>query len=263
MAELEETAQVINAKNFREYYHDALLEREELQSLFELGYLSLEARARAEATFRDVARRALEFARAEGPLTGEFEALQRGFRRGYVANFSVFRSVPDAWSVKQLFPIVPIHRLNEDPEEMGILLDLTCDSDGKLDRFVHPKVVKEGLELHGTRPAEPYVLAICLLGAYQDVMGNRHNLLGSPDEVSVRVDPSGGVDLEALRGEGLAESIPRVTGWDHDEVQKSVSRRLRAAEEAGRLEPETRENLREELRNLGAGRSYLDGKSAL
>jgi arginine decarboxylase-like protein len=98
MAELEESARVINAKNYREYYHDALLEREELQSLFELGYLSLEARARAEGTFRDVARKALEFAGADGSLSGEFEILERAFRKGYVANFSVFRSVPDTWS---------------------------------------------------------------------------------------------------------------------------------------------------------------------
>ncbi|MBD3335487.1 MAG: biosynthetic arginine decarboxylase, partial [Candidatus Eisenbacteria bacterium] len=125
MAELEETRRIINPKNFREYYHDALQEREELQSLFELGYLSLEARARAEAAFRDICRKALEFARAADAMSEEFERLQRALRASYVANFSVFRSIPDAWAVQQLFPVMPIHRLDEEPDELGILMDLT------------------------------------------------------------------------------------------------------------------------------------------
>lgn len=258
MAELEESARIINAKNFREYYHDALLEREELQSLFELGYLSLEARARAEATFRDLARRALEFARREEGLTGEFQTLERAFRRGYVANFSVFRSLPDAWSVKQLFPILPIHRLNEDPEETGILLDLTCDSDGKVDRFVDPEAVKEGLELHGMRSGEPYVLAICLLGAYQDVMGNEHNLLGVPDEVVVRVEGEGEPSLETIPGDSLDESVARGTGWEPDEIREALGRRLQAVREAGRIDASRFENLIRDLKKPGAGRSYLD-----
>lgn len=249
MAELEESARVINAKNYREYYHDAVLEREELQSLFELGYLSLEARARAEAVFRETAARALAFARADGELTPEFEAVAKAFRVGYVANFSVFRSLADAWSIKQLFPVLPVHRLDEDPTERGVLLDLTCDSDGRLDRFVDPQRVKEGLELHATRPGEPYVLAVCLVGAYQDVMGNSHNLLAPPRDVSVLSKGADGfriaVEDPAEPFGRSAEGTLRDTGWDPAAVRERLIRRLMEAGTAGRAPRLTPQRARE------------------
>lgn len=248
MVQLEETARVIGAKNFREYYHDALLEREELQSLFELGYLSLEARARAEAVFRDVCMKALRFSRTAPGSADEFVSLQKAFRRGYVGNFSVFRSIPDAWSVGQLFPVVPIHRLNEAPTEIGFLQDLTCDSDGKVETFVDSKTTKSGLELHPTAPGEPYVLAVCFVGAYQDVMGNSHNLLGRPDDVTVRVGDSDDPELVELTPGDRADQLARAAGWDPAAVRRAFAALWR-----GPGRPPT-----EDLEDFWSGTPYLD-----
>ncbi|MBD3337400.1 MAG: arginine decarboxylase, partial [Candidatus Eisenbacteria bacterium] len=174
-------------------------------------------------------------------------------RASYVANFSVFRSIPDAWAVQQLFPVMPIHRLDEEPDELGILMDLTCDSDGKIDRFVDPQRLKPGLELHSTRMGEPYVLAVLLVGAYQEVLGNSHNLLGRPDELSVTVEKGGALELEARPTPDRIDGIVRAAGWDPDELEAAARRGLAGA---GRSQSE-RARLESELKRLRKGSSYL------
>ncbi|MBU1702223.1 MAG: biosynthetic arginine decarboxylase [Candidatus Eisenbacteria bacterium] len=258
MAELEETLRVINPKNYREYYHDALQEREELQSLFDLGYLSLKARARAESVFRDVCRKALAYARDAGEVTGEFSQLQRVFRRGYIANFSVFRSAPDAWAIGQLYPVLPIHRLDETPVEIGILLDMTCDSDGKMDHFVAPKNVKEGLELHPTDSGEPYILAIALLGAYQDVLGNVHNLFGKPAEILVRAESSGRFQIDPVKPADPIDWIAGVAGWDPEEIRERFQKRLEEAGKTGAAGDKNASRWISEFMELRRRPPYLD-----
>ncbi len=227
IAEIEAIAREISIKNFREYYHDALMTRTEVLTLFDLGYLSLEQKALAEQHFYTICRRALDFARRTHFVSDEFKALEKTFRQKYVTNFSVFRSVPDAWAIEQLFPVVPIHRLNETPTEKGILVDLTCDSDGVIDSFVDVRDVKEVLELHGDGGGRPYLLAICLLGAYQEIMGANHNLFGSPPEVSA-----------ALRGEQLrvekltpgdtVADMVALAGYDPAKAKKAFAELLRS-----------------------------------
>jgi arginine decarboxylase len=235
MAELEETARVIGPKNYWEYLHDALIEREEIQSLFELGFLSLEARARAEALFREVCRKALGFAEASGDTSPEVQRLRRLLRRAYVTNFSLFRSLPDAWAVGQLFPVVPIHHLDVEPGATGVLLDLTCDSDGILRRFPHPRLAKEHLELHEPAADEPYLLAICLVGAYQEVLGSGHNRLGRPDEVHVQVEAGGEVRMEFLKRGDTLDTLCRDVHWDPQGIRERLAQRLEA------LTPEEKE----------------------
>src|SRR2546426_7146023 len=158
-----------------EYYHDALEHREELFTLFNLGLISLEDRAKGEVLFWDVCERADKYAQQAKYVAEEFDDLRKLLCAKYLTNFSVFRSVPDHWALDQLFPIVPIHGLNKPPTEFATLCDITCDSDGVIDKFVDLHDVKHVLELHKLEPGEPYYLAFMLVGAYQEVMGNSHN----------------------------------------------------------------------------------------
>ncbi|MBM3316268.1 MAG: biosynthetic arginine decarboxylase [Candidatus Eisenbacteria bacterium] len=224
LKEMADIAREISVKNFREYYHDAVTTRSEVLNLFGLGYLSLEAKARAEQDFYAVCRKALRFARQTGVVSDELRALEKAFRAKYVTNFSVFQSVPDAWAIEQLFPIVPIHRLNETPTVQGVLVDLTCDSDGVIDSFVDVRDVKEVLELHAGSASRPYLLAICLLGAYQDVMGDHHNLFGRPAELAVSYQRNG-LDLRVLaRGEDL-DRLARLAGYEPEALRETFLKR--------------------------------------
>jgi len=256
VAEIEAIAREISIKNFREYYHDALMTRGEVQTLFDLGYLSLEQKAVAEQHFYTVCRRALEFARRTHSISEELKALEKTFRQKYVTNFSVFRSVPDAWAIEQLFPIVPIHRLNETPTEKGILVDLTCDSDGVIDAFVDVRDVKEALELHAEAGGgKPYLLAICLLGAYQEIMGAYHNLFGNPPEVSVSLKGRRLIVESPSAGESIA-AMAELAGYDAARLRQGFTRLLRARAKArGRRMALKRH---ERIWNQGA---YLEGNT--
>ncbi len=237
---LEELAADISVKNFREYYHDALEVRTEILNLFDLGYISLEYRARAEQCFYLVCRAALLYAKQTHYVSDEFRLMEKVFREAYVGNFSVFYSAPDSWAIDQLFPVLPIHRLHETPTQRGILVDLTCDSDGVIDSFIDVREVKEMLELHATGPGQPYLLAIALLGAYQEVMGDHHNLFGRPTEVIVTLED--GEDLPRIEiahpGETIAE-MARLAGYDPQELTRRFKERFhRPADAHGPLPQE-------------------------
>jgi arginine decarboxylase len=174
----------INVKNYEEYYHDAIELKEELINLFNLGHLELEEKSKGEMLFWKISQRVATFAAIEANTTEEIRQLEKSLSNKYLGNFSIFQSLPDSWAIGQLFPILPIHRLNEKPTRKGTIVDLTCDSDGEIDRFVDTEYVKELLELHPLNQ-QPYYLAIPLLGAYQDTIGDYHNLFGSVNEVHV------------------------------------------------------------------------------
>ncbi len=189
--ELHDLRESITGKNYREYYHDALEHREELFTMFNLGLISLEDRGKGEVLFWDVCERADGFAQQKKYVAEEFDELRRLLCAKYLANFSVFRSMPDNWALEQLFPILPIHKLNKKPTEYATLCDITCDSDGIVDKFVDLHDVKPVLELHKLEKDEPYYLAMMLVGAYQEVMGNNHNLFGVPHEAHIYIGEDG------------------------------------------------------------------------
>ena len=190
VSELYDLHRSINSKNYREYYHDAQEHKEELFTMFNLGLISLEDRARGESLFWEVSAKALKYAQQAKYVPEEFEELKSVLAARYLCNFSVFRSVPDHWAIEQLFPIVPIHRLKEPATEFVTLVDITCDSDGRMDKFVDLHDVKQVLEIHAF-DGSPYYLGIFLVGAYQEIMGNNHNLFGRPNEAHVVVDKGG------------------------------------------------------------------------
>jgi arginine decarboxylase len=237
--EMEQIVKNMDLKTFREYYHDALQLRDELFTLFDLGYADLWNRARGEELFRVICAKASGFSRRSKRVPEEFETLHEDLSDTYVCNFSVFQSVPDSWALDHLFPIVPIQRLNEKPEVHASLADITCDSDGKIDRFVDLKDIKRVLRLHEV-DSEPYYLAILLVGAYQDVIGDYHNLLGAVHEAQILLDDKGEWHLAQLtEGNSIEETLGFV-GYDpgalmeryRHQVQEAVSKRRIKARQA-------------------------------
>ncbi|MFM7754741.1 MAG: arginine decarboxylase, partial [Cyanobium sp.] len=170
---------------------------------------------------------------ADAPVPDELRALPAALASTYYANLSVFRSAPDTWAIDQLFPVLPLQRLDEAPSRLGSFADLTCDSDGKLARFINPDgrsgrgQVKSLLELHPLRAGEPYWVGLFLAGAYQEVMGNLHNLFGSTDAVHIRLAPGGGYRVDhVVRGDTNAEVLQAM---EHD--PQLLLERLRMASE--------------------------------
>jgi arginine decarboxylase len=188
--ELYDGLKEINIKNYIEYYHDALQHREELLSLFNLGEIELEDKSKGEILFMQICEKAAGFARETENKSDDFDDLNKLLSKKYIGNFSTFQSIPDFWAIKQLFPVVPVSRATEKPNEYGTIVDITCDSDGEIDKFVDLKDVKEILELHELNNGS-YYLAILLLGAYQDTIGDYHNLFGAANEAHIIVDDSG------------------------------------------------------------------------
>ena len=228
-------------RNLMETYHDALQARDEAMSLFSLGYMSLPMRAAAERLFWAIGRKILDrLARLGGELPEEFESLPDTLSDIYFCNFSLFQSMPDSWAIDQLFPIVPIHRLNEEPTRRGILADITCDSDGKVDHFVHKRIDKKTLELHELKKIagnghEPYYLGVFLLGAYQEILGDLHNLLGDTHAVHVSVDEAGEWNIDEVVEGDTVEEVLSYVQFDPQDLKRAMRHDVEAALKQGRL----------------------------
>jgi arginine decarboxylase len=224
----------INAKNYREYYHDSLDHKDELHTQFNLGLISLEDRAKGEVLFWEVCARASRFAKTTKVQEEEFDDLKKILASKYLCNFSVFRSLPDHWAIDQLFPIMPIHRLNEQPTDYATFVDLTCDSDGHIDKFVDLKDVKEVLELHPFT-GDPYYIAIFLVGAYQEVMGSNHNLFGRPNEAHVIIDTEGRYHIKKIvQGSRIGDMLT-VARYDKSQAWESMQRMINVRVAGGSL----------------------------
>jgi arginine decarboxylase len=250
--DLAEVERTINVKNYRESYHDALEYQDQMYSLFNLGMLGLEDRAKAESLFWRIAAKAVRWSKSAKHVAEEFIELEAKLHDKYICNFSVFQSLPDHWALDQLFPVVPVHRLDEPPSRRASLVDITCDSDGEVDRFVDLREIKSALEVHELRPDEPYYLAFLLVGAYQDTMGDLHNLFGRVNEAEVILDPQGKAVLRNVRRGELAIHALGYFGFVEEELAESIEKALRervasaqisAAEATGMLE-DYRERLR-------------------
>ncbi len=231
--ELYDLRETINAKNYREYYHDALENRDELFTMFNLGLITLEDKGKGEVLFWDVCEKADQFAQQKKYVSEEFDDLRRLLCAKYLANFSVFRSMPDNWALEQLFPIIPIHKLNKKPTEYATLCDITCDSDGIVDKFVDLHDIKPVLELHKLEKGEPYYLAMMLVGAYQEVMGNNHNLFGVPHEAHIFIGEDGHIIKKVIYGATLADSLSSVRFEAvqlHDHYRRAVMLRIKNGE---------------------------------
>jgi arginine decarboxylase len=198
----------INERNIREVYHDAIFAKEQAHHLFLSGVLSLRERAMVDHLHLAIMNRIQRFAETD---PDEYEDLlpELGvtLTDRYFCNFSLFQSLPDSWAIDQIFPILPIHRLDEEPTRRGTLQDVTCDSDGKIDFFMGGRTPKPSLELHPTGPHEPYVLGIFLTGAYQEILGDLHNLFGDTNAVHIRLTETGYEVGDLVHGDTITEVL--------------------------------------------------------
>jgi arginine decarboxylase len=253
-----ETHREVNRKNFLEAYHDAVEYKDECLSLFSLGHLSLEQRVIAENLFWSICQKILRIVRELDHVPEELEGIEKALADTYFCNFSMFQSLPDSWAIDQLFPIAPIHRLNEAPTRRAVLADITCDSDGKIDNFIDLHDVKHVLELHPYDEQRPYYLGIFLVGAYQEILGDLHNLFGDTNTVHVSVDERDGYRVEhVLTGDTVTDVLQYVS-YSKDDL---VARVRRATENAMRAKKMTFEESRQLLKvyeeGLG-GYTYLE-----
>jgi arginine decarboxylase len=221
---LYETYESIVQDNLQEMYNDATQFKDEALSLFTFGYLSLPERARAERIYWACCQRIRKLSVGLDAMPEELEELEKIMAAMYYVNLSVFQSAPDSWAIDQLFPIMPIHRLNEEPTKRATLADLTCDSDGKIDQFIAQRDVKSVLELHDFRPGEPYCLGMFLNGAYQEIMGNLHNLFGDTNVVHIGLTPKGYEIEHVVRGDTMREVLSYVQ-YGYDDLIESIRKK--------------------------------------
>ncbi len=218
----------VSHKTLNEYIQDAYKVRDDALSLFNLGYLNLRQRAAMEGMFRVFCTRALALCETATRKGEEAEELRKFLIDGYFCNFSVFQSAPDTWAVSQLFPIMPIHRLEEKPTRQGVILDLTCDSDGKVDQFIDVKDVKDYLPLHTHNPKEPYFIGMFLLGAYQEILGDLHNLFGDTDAVHLSVTSTGYAIDHVIQGDSVNEVLGYVE-YEKSQLMRSIRTSVESA----------------------------------
>jgi arginine decarboxylase len=254
------TRKNVSRRRIREIYHDLTFDKERAHELFNTGVLSLRGRAIAEriyfATLNVIARHAErhrdDFQDIEKDLEGSL--VDR-----YFCNFSVFQSLPDSWAIDQLFPIMPIHRLDEQPTRRATIQDVTCDSDGKIDRFVGQKSGAPSLEVHEPRDGEAYVLGVFLTGAYQEILGDLHNLFGDTNAVHIRLNPNAGYSVtDLVHGDTVTEVLNYVQFRASDLLQV-FRRKVGNAKHLSRQEANT--FIADYVAGL-EGYTYLEGEAA-
>lgn len=248
----------VSPENYSEYYHDALELKDELQIQFGLGLVDLEVRAKGDVLFWDICEKVLEFAQIGGFATEEFEQLRRNLAKKYLCNFSIFRSMPDSWAINQHFPVMPIHKLNEPPTDYATLVDVTCDSDGKIDRFVESGEEKCTLTLHDWQPGSEYLIGLFLGGAYQDVMGNHHNLFGHPNEVHVQINGPGDYSVKEIVCGSQIRNMLDFANYQQADLQASFSDLLKEQVEKGCVELESAQQIHTKYCDLAQGNTFLD-----
>jgi len=257
--QLYETYQGISRKNFQEAYHDVLTLKEEGITAFNLGILDLKARARVEQLFYATIEKILKIVRDLPYVPDELEGLEKHLADTYYCNFSLFQSLPDHWAVRQLFPTMPIDRLNKAPSRRAILADLTCDSDGKMDQFIDLRDVKHYLDLHPLN-GEPYYVASFLTGAYQEILGDLHNLFGDTDAVHVRVQGDDYGVEHVVEGDSVAEVLSYVQ-YSKDDLMSRVRRAVETALRDRRLTPAESGRLMRRYEEALEGYTYLTNNS--
>jgi arginine decarboxylase len=255
--ELAGTLRDLTRRNLLEAYHDAVAYKDEVLQLFSLGHLSLPERVMAENLFWAICQKTMRLASELDEPPEELEHLPRVLSDTYFCNFSVFQSLPDSWAIDQLFPIVPIHRLNEEPVRRAVLADITCDSDGKIDHFIDRRDVKQYLELHPLT-GEDYLLGIFLVGAYQEILGDMHNLFGDTNDVQVTLNNGSGYQIEhVLAGDTVSEMLSYVA-YNKDELIMRLRRAVENALREGKMSLEESKVLLRRYEAGLAGYTYLE-----
>ena len=249
----------ITRRRVKEIFHDVTFDKERAQQLFASGVLSLRGRAVAEQMYHATTNAIFRIVQLDRDEYEDILAdLDATMVDRYFCNFSLFQSLPDSWAIDQLFPIMPVHRLNEEPTRRGTLQDITCDSDGKIDRFVGEKEGNPSLELHEWHDGEPYVLGVFLTGAYQEILGDLHNLFGDTNAVHIRLAPSGYEITDLVHGDTVTEVLNYVQFRASDLLQ-TFRRKVTQVKHISRAEANA--FIADYVAGL-EGYTYLEGEAA-
>jgi arginine decarboxylase len=208
---LRESLRSINPKNLQECLNDAVYYREEIRELFKRGQIRLRSLSVAENIFLEIVRTIVRHMQGAKRVPPSLEGLEESLADIYYGNFSVFQSLPDVWAIEQVFPVLPVHRHNEAPTRQAIIADITCDSDGKIDRFIGARGIRKSLPVHPLVEGEPYYFGVFLVGAYQETLGDLHNLMGDTNVASVRINEDGTFDVaREMAGDSIADVLSYV-----------------------------------------------------
>jgi arginine decarboxylase len=255
--DLLETFQNLTPRNALESYHDAQQALDMALNLFSGGYLPLEQRCQAENLYWAILVKLKKIAAAMDDVPEDLQGLDDAMADTYFCNFSLFQSCPDSWAIKQLFPVMPIHRLNAPPTHHAVLGDITCDSDGKIDQFIDRRDVKRTLPLH-TVDADPYYLGVFLVGAYQEILGDLHNLFGDTHAVHVSLDERGNVVLDhVIKGDTVKEVLDYVE-FDAEVLVRKLRQDVELAVREGKINYEESGRLLEFYEEGLNGYTYLE-----
>ncbi len=253
-----EVFKMIKPKKLQECYHDAIYYRDEIRERFKSGEIGLRERSLAESVFWNIMNRIASETKKLKYIPDEFEHLDSALSDIYYGNFSVFQSLPDSWAIKHLFPIVPVHRLDEQPSKHGILADITCDCDGKIDNFIDLHDVKHTLPLHEFKIDEEYYLGVFLVGAYQETLGDLHNLLGDTNVVSIRIHEDGKYDfVKELEGDSVADVLSYVE-YDIKALTERVRETAEGAIQKNMITPQERREIMDALEAGLRGYTYFE-----
>lgn len=258
--EMRYLSQHLTAKNILEHFHDAVQRKEEALSMFKLGFLSLEDKAKVEHLFWQICKTIHKNSAGIRYVPDEVEALNKHLADQYLVNFSIFQSMPDHWAIQQLFPILPLHRHDEEPARSATLVDITCDSDGKVCKFIDLRDIKDTLPLHNLKPNDPYYLGFFLMGAYQDIMGDLHNLFGRVNEVHVFLDetePGGYYIEEVIKGNNIAGVLSWIQ-YSATDLEKRMKEQIDARVREGAIKPREGVELQNFYEEVLHGYTYVD-----
>jgi arginine decarboxylase len=256
--DLSDLISTVNERNLQECYNDGIFYRDELRELFKRGQISLRSRALAENLFLALLHRILAIASDMPRGLDEAEKLKEQLSDIYYCNFSLFQSLPDMWAIDQLFPIMPIHRLHELPSRKAIIADITCDCDGKIDRFTDRRNVRKTLDLHPVKPDEEYYIGVFLVGAYQETLGDLHNLFGDTNVVSIRFNENDGYDfVHEIEGDSISDVLSYVE-YDPHTMQNRFRRMAELAVREGRITPDERLRIMKSFSDSMRGYTYYE-----
>jgi arginine decarboxylase len=262
IADLYDAYHTVTERRLVECWHDAQQAREQAQQMFSIGYLTIEMRSLAERLYWATCAKVRDLTRKLGRVPEELEDIETILSDIYFCNMSVFQSLPDSWAIDQLFPIMPLHRLDERPTRSAVFADITCDSDGQIDRFVSQRDIKRALEVHELVPDQGYYLGAFLVGAYQETLGDLHNLFGDTHVVHIRLDEAHGWWIEEIVKGDTASTVLGYMQYDPGELYPRFARDCERAMRDGSLSVAEGQALKRFYESELAGYTYLEPDGA-
>jgi arginine decarboxylase len=258
---LREIADKLQPNRAQVCFNDAHFYRDEVRELFKRGQLDLRTRATAENVFLDILTRISKMLNDMERVPPELSDLKESLADIYYGNFSLFQSLPDIWAIDQMFPIMPVHRLAEKPDRLAMIADITCDCDGKIDRFIGDAEPSKTLAVHALRDGEEYYMGVFLVGAYQETLGDLHNLFGDTNVVSVRIQEDGGFEfVKEIHGDTIADVLSYVE-FDPKDIQLRYRNSAERAVREGRITARERQDLINAFNTSLRGYTYYERDS--